>query len=235
MKRNFLVFLVVALITAGGGYWFWTTTPQYAVQQASQAIKQHDVSEFHSWVDVHALSSAAVDDLMSEPVRAVGGGGILERVIGFGLVTLFKPTVVQSMENQIDQAVAKTGLESNPSSSGGASATGGGDGATGGDGSAGAEQSNGRSGKGILGTLVEMVKPPSLTETLRDFGFTKKNYRGVGEVQTKENTSLVGLRFYSPKIQREVTVQLELQKGANRWQITRIANLPDIVRAIVGT
>lgn len=206
--RNLLIVVVLIAAVAAGGYWYWTTTPQYAVQQASAAIKNHDVAAFHDWVDVQSLSSSAVDDLVSEPVRKVGGAGLLERIVGFGVVSLLKPTVTQSMSKQIDDLVAKNGPDDPPPPE--------------------------TQEKGILGQLVALVKPPSLTQTLREYGFNRKNYRGVGEVETSDQMSHVPLRFYSPKAGREVEVRLELRRGAGRWQVTRISNLQEIVRNVVA-
>ncbi len=206
--RHLALLLIVAAIVTGGGFWYWTSTPQYAVQQATKAIKEHDVVAFHNWVDVQSLSSSAVDDLVSEPIKKAGGVGLLKRIVGFGLVTLFKPTVVQSLENQIDELVRQSGTDPQ-------------------------ETPPPQQTKSLLGQIFELVKPPSLIQTLRDYGFTKKNYRGLGQIKTTEQVAVVPLRFFSPKVNHEVEVQLQLLKPGGRWQIVRITNLSEIVRSIV--
>jgi hypothetical protein len=210
MIRNLLLALMLLAVCAGGGFWYWTTTPQYAMQQVSKAIREHDVDTFNNWVDVQSVASAAVDDTLAEPVRAVGGGGLLERVVGLGVMSVLRPTVVDRVAKQIDSAVAKTGLDA--------------------DAAPPPEQPH-----GLLGELVQMVKPPSLTETLRDYGFTKQNYRGVGDVRSEGNNADVGLRFFIPRKQGEVQLHLALNNASGHWRVVRIANLQEIVRGIIGT
>src|SRR5688572_1631887 len=105
MQRLLIIVLVLCAVAAGG-WWYWTTTPQYAVQQASNAIKAHDITEFHRWVDTHQLASTTVEDLLAEPVRNSGGAGIIERVIGLTVFSVLKPTVAGMMESQIDKWVS---------------------------------------------------------------------------------------------------------------------------------
>lgn len=213
MPRILVVFLVLCT-AAAGGWWYWTTTPQYAVQQASNAIKAHDLTDFRRWVDAHQVASATVEDLLAEPVRNSGGAGIIERVIGLTVFSVLKPTVAGMMESQIDKWISTP-----PKSANGAPLED--------NVAAPAEQP-----KGLLGQIVALVKPPSLRETFREFGFTKKNYQGLGKVDTSDNVSHVGLRFYSPKLNNEIEVQVELVKGSSSWQIVRISNLQDIVRKL---
>lgn len=210
MMKALLAFLVVAVLLAGGGFWYWTTTPQYAVQQAAVAIKEHNVPAFHDWVDVQNLSSSAIQDLVADPVRDIGGAGLLERIVGIGIMSILRPTAVQSMSQQIDTAVAHRPEDDL------------------------AAQDSARVPKGILGTIIHMVKPPSLKETLRDYGFTKKNYLGLGKVTTDDQLSTVALRFYSPKKGGEIQVELELRKIRGQWRIMRILNLQEIVRSIAS-
>jgi hypothetical protein len=212
MIGKLLVVVLVLAAIAGGGYWFWTSTPQYAVQQASQAIRAHNIDAFHNWVDVQSVSSAAVEDVLAEPVRNVGGGGLLERVIGLGFLTVLRPTVVEKMRNRIDDAVAKTGLEADTSAA-----------------------SQPQQPRGLLGQLAQMIKPPSLTDTLREYGFTKANYRGLGETRSQDGSADVGLRFFIPRRQGEMQVHLSLMNVNGHWRIVRIANLQEIVRDVVGS
>jgi hypothetical protein len=210
MIKKFVLALILIGAIAAAGFWYWTTTPQYAVKQAADAIKRHDVAAFQYWVDVHNVANAAVEDVLAAPVRDVGGSGLLERIVGFGIFSILRPTVVTSLEKQIVTSVARTGMDPTQT----------------------AAQPQGP--KGIIGTIVDMVKPPSLTETLRDYGFTKQNYRGVGEVKTMEDRARVDLRFFIPRQNAETAVSLGLLKWPNGWRIIRIVNLQDIVKDVVG-
>lgn len=206
IKRVLVVLLILAAI-AGGGFYYWTTTPQYAVQQAVQAIKQHDVQKFGEWVDVRNVANSAVEDLASEPVRAAGGVGILERIVGLGVISVLRPMVVEKMTNKINEAVAKTPADEQAE-----------------------QRRDAERSESLLGQIVQLVKPPSLTETLRDYGFSKQNFRGIGSVAVQDNIATVPLKFYSPKKAVEFEVNLELQRPQSQsWRIERISNLQQIV------
>ena len=237
MKRIPVILLAICLL-AGAGWWYWTTTPQYAVQQAANAIKAHDVQTFHNWVDVEEVSSSAIDDLLAEPARAVGGAGIVERIVGISIMSIFKPNVVQSMDKQIDNWVAhhasaassssssqnSTGTDAASNSAGTAAAP---------DAGQGDEEEMDRP-KSLMGEIVALVKPPSLKQLFRDYGFTKKNYRGLGQADSADNVAHVGLRFFNPKLNREVQVMLQLDRANGHWQISRVSNMQEVLRAAGG-
>ena len=214
MKRIPVILLAICLL-AGGGWYYWTTTPQYAVQQAANAIKAHDVQTFHNWVDVEEVSSSAVDDLLAEPARAVGGTGIIERIVGISIMSVFKPNVVQTMDKQIDNWVAHhaTGTTVSVQAE---------------------EEEEIDKPKTLMGELVALVKPPSLKQLFRDYGFTKKNYRGLGQVDSADNVAHVGLRFFNPKLNHEVQVMLQLDRSNGHWQVSRVSNMQEVLRAAGG-
>jgi hypothetical protein len=208
IQRAILALVIIAALV-GGGFWYWTTTPQYAVREASAAVKAHDVARFHEWVDVHEVASSAVQDILAEPMQGIGSVGLLERIVGLGVLTIFRPNVVGTVEKQIDVSVAKQGMDPDvPAQS---------------------EQP-----QTLLGELKQLIKPPSLTETLRDYGFTKQNYRGLGDVKVNGELADVPIRFFIPKNNGEVQVHLALAKGSSHWRIIRISNLQEIVRDIIG-
>lgn len=251
MKRFLGIVLILALL-AGGGYYWWTTTPVFAVQQAATAVKNHDVGAFHNWVDVHSVSSAAMNDMVAEPMKRIGAPSILGRVIGLSILGLFAPAAVDSLDRQIDGWVAHRGHPSQPASSGDdrvygtgsgsgtnpppysggsplpfgttpqqAQSSGVGSGSDNGD----DDDDSAAQPKGFFGALVSMVKPPSLKQTFHDYGFTRKNFRGIGDYDTQGNMAHVGLKFFSPKLNREIQIVLELDHNTGHWQVTRISNL----------
>jgi hypothetical protein len=223
MKQGLVVLLVLCLLGAGG-WWWWTNTPTYAVQQASNALKHHDLNQFDRWVEIHTVCSAAVDDLVSEPVRSAGGG-VLERIVGSAIVTIFKPTVVETMDSQVKHWVSHQPAE-HQDGSGTENDAGGSDGD--------AAQNGEGVRRGILGALKAMVRPPSLREVFADYGLTAQNYRGLGSTDSSGDVAHVGLRFFSPKAKREVEIKLELNKIADHWKISRISNLQQIVPILAG-
>lgn len=206
MKKRLFIALIIIAAASAGGFWYWTTTPHYAVQQAYDALKHHDVQKFNQWVDVRNLSSSAVEDLVAEPVRGAGGLGLLERIVGLGVLSILRPTVVEAMTKQINAAVAHTPADEEAET-----------------------QREAERSKTFLGEIVQLIKPPSLTETLRDLGFSKQNYRGVGNLNVRGSIATVPLRFYSPKKSKDFEVMLELhQPQPNTWRIERISNLQQL-------
>jgi len=76
--RLLLPFLLVLIIGAGLGYLYWTTTPQYAIGQVKDAIKNHDLKTFEQYADVDAISSNMVDAFLTEPMQRTLGQSIIE-------------------------------------------------------------------------------------------------------------------------------------------------------------
>ncbi len=96
-----LVVLFVAAGFACGGFWFWTTTPQYSISQIKDAIKTHDRVKFDRHVDVNDFSSGMVDDMLTEPMKECLGGGMIGRWVAGGLSALFKPTLTASIKEDL--------------------------------------------------------------------------------------------------------------------------------------
>jgi hypothetical protein len=227
MKRAPAALLLLCLIAAAG-WWWWTHTPTYAVQQAAGAVKSHSLVNFHYWVDVNSVGSAAVDDLLSEPLRGTGSE-VLGRIVGLAVIAVFKPNIVDSMDHQIDRWVSH-----NPKRT---SATDGQPSSVPAPENTSADEDDDTEAappRSLLGTLVALVKPPSLKTIFKEYGLTKQNYRGLGSTDTADHVAHVGLKFFSPKAQREVEIKLELGDASGHWQIMRIANLQQTVLTITG-
>jgi len=214
--KNLLVFLILLAVAAGGGYWFYTTTPQYAVAQAADAMKKHDAGRFSNWVNVNTVSSNMIEDLLAEPVKNSIGIGILERIVGLGIISVFKPTLADSMEKQIVRYVATAPKQQSGSQV-----------------AEGDEEATPKE-KGFVETLAAMIKPPPLKEVLKEYGFTKANYRGLGASDQSGDTAHVGLKFFNPKLNRNLEVQLELNNGSGHWQIVRLSNLQSVLKTLSG-
>jgi hypothetical protein len=214
--KNLFVILILIVLLAGGGYWFYTTTPQYAVSQAADAMKKHDAGRFSNWVNVNNLSANMIEDLLAEPVKNSIGVGILERVVGLSIISIFKPTLADSMEKQIVTYVAtvpkKSSAASQPDE----------------------DDDETAQEKGLVETLAAMIKPPPLKEVLKEYGFTKANYRGLGNSDQSGDTAHVGLKFFNPKLNQNIEVQLELNNQSGHWQIVRLSNLQFVLKTLAG-
>ncbi len=104
----FRVIIVILIIAGLGGYWFWTTTPQYSVLQIRDSIRHHDLVTFEKYVDMDSIASQMVDDMLTRPVRKALGENFLSEVLGFGLTMFVKPELVDNMKQKITNYVEGT-------------------------------------------------------------------------------------------------------------------------------
>lgn len=107
MSKIFMAVLL-ALLIAGGAYWYWTGTPQYSMLKIFEAVKSHDLEKFRTYFDVETVASHAVDDLSSSSsnTQDIGGPGLLARLLGRTLGGLLKPELSHALANKINNYVA---------------------------------------------------------------------------------------------------------------------------------
>jgi hypothetical protein len=226
MKKGVAALLLIAVIAAGGMFW-WINSPPSAVLSAQRALKQHDIAQFHHWVDVHSVAQGAVDDLLAEPVRNIGTG-LLERIVGVAIVSLFRDPTVDLLSSQIDRWVGQG--KPQPSSMlqviPPARASSSGD-----DDDDDADQPQPKS---LFGAVLTLIKPPSLKELFKDYGLTKKNFRGLSSFDQSNHLAHVGIKFFSPKLQRDYEIKFELGNTAGNWRIERIANMQELLSELTG-
>jgi hypothetical protein len=205
MTRKGVALIPVATAAlAGAGWWYWVTTPEYSLQQMSNAIKQHDREAFGRYFDVHSVATKAVDDLMSSPVRNEGGQGLLMRVVGAAVVGWLQPVTVSKVESGIDAFVRNNGNppEERPEE------------------------------KGIVSAIVGVLRPPSLADVLRGLGFSSATYRGITKVGRAGNVAHTDLLFErSPGASTHVEMELKQQNDGS-WKVVRFSNLQAVAQAV---
>ena len=262
MSKLFMAILL-ALLIAGGAYWYWTGTPQYSMLRISEAVKTHDLEKFRAYFDVESVASHAVDDLGSSSAQDIGGPGLLARLVGRTLGGLLKPELSQVLAKKINNYVAGEPKET-PQAENSSSRTEESnsendkdgvslaikttnDGKTSVDvpgivsvttnqqGSSVSIKSNSIKGlvSGFLHKIGDLVKFPSLRELLQEVGLTKENYRGLTAFQTDGKFSHVSLRF-QPTDQPELQVELELLESDHRWRVVRFSNLVELSKTVRG-
>ena len=114
----------VALGVAAGVYWSWTITPDYALRQIIQAVTTHDLAKFHKFVDSESVVSRAVDDLMVfviEQNRSSNKAESLGVSLGFGLIQLMKPSLVENAKGSIARVIEGTTSRKSDADDGGQS------------------------------------------------------------------------------------------------------------------
>ncbi|MBS1994230.1 MAG: hypothetical protein JSS86_18760 [Cyanobacteria bacterium SZAS LIN-2] len=75
---------------------------------------------------------------------------------------------------------------------------------------------------------------------LTDYGLAAENFKGLGDWKTSSDEILgrekadIGLRFFSPKISREITIMVALEKtlATKEWRIMRLSNIHDVMEQV---
>jgi hypothetical protein len=94
-------FLILVALVGGLGYWYWTTTPEYAIEQVRNSVRDHDLVKFQKYADTDAIASNIVDDFLEKPMQEVLGAGLLGRFLTAGLVGMFKQEMVTGTKEQV--------------------------------------------------------------------------------------------------------------------------------------
>jgi hypothetical protein len=269
----------LALLTGVLGlvYWYWTTTPSYAISQVAQAVFNHDTDAFEKYVDIDNIVSHAFDDVIHGPARSeIFGhqGGM----IGVGIISFFKPEIVNIAHDEIvgfvqhqnwKHATETTTQSGEPrqgnwpkgasgvaaglaagvasltashssdssSSTGSVSQTDPGNGGAmpetqGGSPSATAvmtapaveEKAEGDDAFRRLGKRGAKV-----SEQLKAYGLSREGFKGVDYVTTEGPVSHFGLKFHSPKLNRDFTIEFKMEDVGGYWRITELSNLNELV------
>ncbi len=104
--------LVLAAFVALGGWWYWTRTPEYSLDQAAKAIQTHDWDLFTRHVDVDgvvtSLVDAAVVAVSTQQGTAKNEWEAAGRNLGQGLAFMMKPRIAEEFRNGIRKAVEET-------------------------------------------------------------------------------------------------------------------------------
>lgn len=100
MIRLFSVLILLTII-ACGGMWYWTTTPQYSIDQIKESLKSHDRMKFDKHVNMNDFASGMVDDVLTEPFKEVMGGGMIGRWIVAGISGFVKPSIVSGVKDEL--------------------------------------------------------------------------------------------------------------------------------------
>lgn len=90
------------------GYSYWTSTPEYALQQIVKAIETHDTELFHRYVDVttiaERISEDLVDSIKDKPDTSSGSVG--ESPVK-GRITLVGPRLTEIVREQVERYVER--------------------------------------------------------------------------------------------------------------------------------
>jgi hypothetical protein len=97
-----LAFVLLAVASAGGAWWYWTGTPTYSLRQVPTALEERDVERFQALVDLDALLGSAFDQLAASR-DSKDGWGEFGRLLS---AAVFKPILVGRLKREILADVA---------------------------------------------------------------------------------------------------------------------------------
>lgn len=239
------IFILTAVI--GLAYWYWTTTPGYALTQIVLAVKNKDADNFEKYVDIENIAYHAVDDLLHGPARDSGMFGNFDNMIGVGIISLFKPEIAEIARSQVLNFI-KAGAAANvlPGKSQPAIS----------DASTGTTSQTSQPGPAANAQVVpaetdsETTKPNvssmfggaseggavekftknlKLQQQLKDYGLSKEGWKGVDYLKVEGTTALVGLSFNSEKLKRKFIIELKMEDAGGFWRVTELSNLNELI------
>jgi hypothetical protein len=105
--------IVFLLVFVNFGYWYWTTTPFYSILEIRESIVHHDLKTFEQYVDVERVSSHMIDGFLTPQVRSRLSKGVLGDLLGSGLISLVKPTLMDVIKNEVSHFVESNQLAMN--------------------------------------------------------------------------------------------------------------------------
>jgi hypothetical protein len=207
---KFIAFIVVLAALAGGGYWYWTTTPQYSLIQAKDSFKNHDIVTFTKYVDIDSVSGDVVDFVVSKPVGALSDLGPVGKIFSFGLVSFVKPQIVDSVKQQVTNLVLQGGVNSS-------SAT---------------PKDQTIQPVANFSFSGDTPRKISLKNMIRDLGFRGKIYHGIAYVRTEGKVAFTGLNLMNRKYNRDFVLELRMHDMGGYWRIDQLSNLGEFVSEI---
>jgi len=102
-KRFAVAAIVVVLVLVIPAYVFWTRTPQYALREAAEAVKTHDLARFQRYVDTERLTTRFVDDMLAtateEASKETLGG------LAAGMMMMMRPQMLKAGQDALERAV----------------------------------------------------------------------------------------------------------------------------------
>lgn len=107
-KKWFLLVIVLAAL-AGAAFYFlyFIKTPAYALNEARQAVRQHDTAKFSRYVDVNSVMDNAFEDIIKAESK-INNDNVFSNPFALGILHMLKPSVVDLMSKEALARVAAT-------------------------------------------------------------------------------------------------------------------------------
>lgn len=116
-KKIVVIILLSLIMFAGIGFYWWTTTPKYTLNQIKKAYNKHDVDLALKYMDLDAVFEDYWKDLQTNLLEQISTSNneweALGVVMGQGMIEKMKPSLKDKMKDQIIETIKDTdGVES---------------------------------------------------------------------------------------------------------------------------
>lgn len=243
--------LFFVTVVIGLAYWYWTTTPSYALSQIVGAVKNRDCETFEKYVDIESIAYRAIDDVLHGPARESGVFGNFDSMIGVGIIGLFKPEIAEIAKTQVlkfieagtlSKSLVEASKNANPfapkqdQSPAAVSSTS----ANGDTTSEQAEESPSavfehRSSGFSDSSISKYAKKLKVQNQLKAYGLSKKGFKGIDYLKIEGATAFVGFKFHSDKLDRDIVIEIKMEDAGGFWRVTEFSNLNDLINTYLET
>ncbi len=247
--------LFFVTVVIGLAYWYWTTTPSYALSQIVGAVKNRDCETFEKYVDIESIAYRAIDDVLHGPARESGMFGNFDSMIGVGIIGLFKPEIAEIAKTQVlkfieagtlSKSLVEATKSANPfakkdepapsvsSSQQSAGDTNSDTNSEQQEESPSAVFEHRRSGfsDSSIGKYAKKLK---VNNQLKAYGLSKKGFKGIDYIKIEGATAFVGFKFHSDKLERDIVIEIKMEDAGGYWRVTELSNLNDLINTYIET
>jgi hypothetical protein len=91
---------------AGGGYWYWTTTPLYALQALMLAVQNHDGQAFSKRVDVNGAVDNMLEDVLVYPALSTPNLSPFQKQVATGALAMAKTQIKEELLKSIQRSLS---------------------------------------------------------------------------------------------------------------------------------
>lgn len=223
-----MIYPIAVLIAAVGlAYWYWTTTPSYALTAVVVSVKNRDVDMFEKYVDLDSVTSKAFDDIVEGPIASELMGRN-NSFIGIGFVKFFKREIVELAHGKVIEWIREGGLKGvgeqipttvNPLTTLAVMNSG-----------ELVQAANHGKEESLPAPYAGESKNQKLKRVLKEFGISKFGYRGVKYLRIEGPRAELGIEFFSPKLNKKWVAQFLLEDAGGYWRVTQLDNLNEIIQ-----
>ncbi len=243
----------VAIFTAALGlaYWYWTTTPSYALTAVVVSVKNRDIRSFEKYIDIDSVTSHAFDDLVEGPISTEILGH-QNSFIGMGFIKFFKRELVELAHGKVVDfvedgklkiadnlpttvnpltavAVMNSGQLVQVANKSTATTD------------SGSSTSDSDAVPSLLGNRLSAPvgdaesQNNKLKRLLKEYGISRYGYRGVKHLNVVGTKAELGIEFFSPKLNQNWVADWELEDVGGYWRVTKLSNLRELVKTYMAS